>query len=312
MSGAPAQAAEEVVVSSDIVGSAEHRPLPDFAPPAQVAPYSAPKPLSNAREAADQALDRLAMDAYQLLATSTAPDTHPADTRIIKGGFVERRQRGPEKNGTVMTAAIAAAVAGVGALLFIFFWPSSDTAPAPQAPVKVAAPAPVVKPVELPKATVLRDMNVRAGPSTSDTLIGSLKAGSLVVAGEHRGNWVHVTLDAKDGKPAQQGWVFGTSLKFPAAEPSAAAPAPDTAPESTPAEPDKTEAPAPAPQQSAQPEPQSEQPASPAAEPEQHVNAAPPPAAQSAETPAAATPDAQPPAVSTPESPPAATPAAAQ
>ena len=264
-------AIREIAVS-DIAGGDDNRPLPEFAPPPERAPHVPTKPhLAKARDAADQALDRLAMDAYQLLANPTMPDvTHPADTKIIMGGFVERRRAVPQDNGIYKTAAIAAAIAALGAVIFLVVWPmiSGSVGSAPQQAAVVTAPPPVVKPVETPKATVLRSMNVRSGPSTSDTVIVTLKPGTLVVTSERRGNWVRVTLDAVDGKPAQQGWVFGTSLKFPttAAQPAtspeaeaAAAPvaaAPDVAPEpaTTPA-PEAERAKAPAAQSQAAPEP---------------------------------------------------------
>ncbi len=145
---------EDVAVSGDIVGSDANRPLPDFAPPAPSAPLAPAKPhLAKARDAADQALDRLAMDAYQLLANPTMPDiAHPADTKIIKGGFIERRNGAGRQNnsGLFKTAAIAGGLAAAGAVIFLIIWPmiGGNASPEPQQKVAAAAPLPVAKPVE--------------------------------------------------------------------------------------------------------------------------------------------------------------------
>ncbi|HEY4123339.1 MAG TPA: SH3 domain-containing protein [Rhizomicrobium sp.] len=289
-----AHVSEERVVSSDIAGSDDNRPLPDFAPPPPSAPHVAAKPhLSKARDAADQALDRLAMDAYQLMANPLAVDiAHPADTKIVKGGLVERRSNARTDKGLVGTAAIAAALAAGGAILFFFVWPtiSANMSPAPQQEVAAAAiPQPVAEPVELPKATVLRSMNMRSGPSTSDSVVTTLKAGTQVATAERRGNWVRVNLEAGNGKPVQQGWVFGTSLKFPSTE--QATPAPQAA-----AEPESAAPATPEPERAAAPAPESQHDAEPAAEPAHAAEPVPEPAASAAPAPepaAAPAPEAQ-------------------
>lgn len=233
----PPTRAPEEAVAVDIAGNAEDRPLPEFAPPSQTAPYSAPKPLADARAAADQALDRLAMDAYQLLANPNSLDAvSPTDTRIIKGGIVERRQRAGDKdksNNTslIVSGAIAAALAAAAAIAFFFLWPSDAPPAAQQQVAALAKPVPVV--AAIPKATVLRSVNVRSGPSTSDSVITTLKAGTQVVTGERNGNWVRVSLDATGGKPAQQGWAFSSSLQIPVAATPAPAPAAPAASESS-------------------------------------------------------------------------------
>jgi hypothetical protein len=232
----------EEAVSVDIAGNAEDRPMPEFEPPPQDAPYSAPKPLADARAAADQALDRLAMDAYQLLTNAASVDVvSPTDTRIIKGGFVERRQRAGDKDSSnkslIVSGAIAAALAAAAVVAFFFIWPSNTQ---PAEPQQIAAPAKPIAPVAVvvPKATVLRSVNVRSGPSTSDAVITTLKAGSQVVAGERNGSWVRVSLDAAGGKPAQQGWAFASSLQLPVAAVSLPAPAAPSAATETQAAPE--------------------------------------------------------------------------
>lgn len=244
----PPMPAMEEAVSVDIAGSFEERPMPEFAPPPQTAPYSAPKPLADARTAADQALDRLAMDAYQLLANAGSVDSvSPTDTRIIKGGFVERRQRAGDKDKSnnkslIVSGAVAAALASAAVIAFSFIWPSGAPPAETQQVAASAKPAAAVAAVVVPKATVLRSVNVRSGPSTSDSVITTLKAGTQIATGERNGNWVRVNLEAADGKPAQRGWAFASSLQIPAPAappPAASSPtappqtqvAPETAPE---------------------------------------------------------------------------------
>ncbi|HVZ67847.1 MAG TPA: SH3 domain-containing protein [Rhizomicrobium sp.] len=298
----PVRAPEEAV-SVDIAGIAEDRPMPEFAPPPQNAPYAPPRaPIVDARHAADEALDRLAMDAYQLLASAGSVDAvSPTDTKIIKGGFIERRKadRAKNDNTTWIMAGAAAGVAALVAVIALFFLPSSsgsDVAAMSQQPVPKAAPASLPQKPVLPKATMLRTMNVRSGPSTSDEIVTTLKEGELVTPGERKGNWIHIDIDAANGMPAMKGWVLASSLQLPAGLPEGPAPetaapeaATDTAePASPPATaPEKVEAQAPEPAQTTapppeeaqtpappqpqastpEPEPQSPVPAAPAADP---------------------------------------------
>lgn len=287
----PAPAMEEAV-SVDIAGSVEDRPMPEFAPPPQTAPYSAPKPLADARAAADQALDRLAMDAYQLLANAGSIDSvNPTDTRIIKGGFVERRQRAAEKDknnnkSLIISGAVAAALAAAAVMAFFFIWPS-DTPPVETQPVAAPAkPVAAVTAVVVPKATVLRSVNVRSGPSTSDSIITTLKAGTQVVTGERNGNWVRVGLEAADGKPAQQGWAFASSLQIPVPATPPAVSAPPAPPQTQTVPGPKAEAAPPAPEHSAAGTQDAKASAEPAAEPQ------PAPVAEAPQAPAA--PESQP------------------
>src|SRR6185312_1433809 len=287
----PARPQEEAV-AVDIAGSAEDRPMPEFEPPSQNAPYSAPKPLADARAAADQALDRLAMDAYQLLANPNSLDTvSPTDTRIIKGGLVERRQRAGDKSSNnkslIVSGAVAAALAAAAAIAFFFIWPSDTSPDVPQQIAAQAKPA-VSAAAVVPKATVLRSVNLRSGPSTSDAIVTTLKAGTQVVPGERKGSWVRVSLDANGGQPAQQGWAYAASLQLPAAAtaPTAAVQAPEQqAAPSPPAEaPAGEPTPAAADQAKAPPESSGEPQSIPAAEapqastPEAEAQAAPAPA----------------------------------
>ncbi len=82
-------------------------------------------------------------------------------------------------------------------------------APRPSAPV-AAAPRPT--------ATVTRSANIRSAPATSGAILVTLPRDAMVVVLKVEGSWTQVEIPAKDaaGKP-QQGWVFSTYLKSPAA-----------------------------------------------------------------------------------------------
>jgi uncharacterized protein YraI len=274
----PARMAEDVA-GADIAESNEDRPMPVFEPPVQTPPYTSSKPaFADARAAADQALDRLAMDAYQLLASPAALDSvSPADTRIIKGGLIERRNKGegqPNNNKSlIVSGVVAAALAAAAAVVFFLVWPPE--APATATPQQVTATAKPIAPAlaELPKATVANSVNVRSGPSTAETIMTTLKAGAQVVTGERKGGWVHVTVAAADGKPELSGWMVASSLQSP--ERSAA---PQSQPEAQPAQPQAVQPAPPEPELAAEeqqnappstaPEPEATQPAAPAPEPE--------------------------------------------
>ncbi|HTO39419.1 MAG TPA: hypothetical protein VL026_00475, partial [Rhizomicrobium sp.] len=105
VSTASAAATSETSSATNI----EHRPLPVFSS----APLSPPGPsraahLSSARDAADEALDRLAKDAYQLFASPQPQNTvRPTDTGIVKGDLIERRRNAASKTQSLApTAAI--------------------------------------------------------------------------------------------------------------------------------------------------------------------------------------------------------------
>ncbi|HVP83086.1 MAG TPA: SH3 domain-containing protein [Rhizomicrobium sp.] len=294
----PVRAPEEAV-SVDIAGVVEDRPMPVFAPPPQNAPFTPPPvpraAIADARNAADEALERLAMDAYQLLASANSIDAvSPTDTKIIKGGFIERRENRGEKNDKT-TWIMAAAAAGVAALIAVgalFLWPSSDSsAPASQVVAKAAPVQP--KPTVLPKATMLKSMNMRSGPSTSDTIVTTLKVGDQVTPGERSGNWMHISVDAGAGKPTLQGWVLANSVQLPvAAESAVAEPETPKTEETAPAETEsqaapeaqKAEIPASEPATAPAPEPVAQPEQSQASAPETQAAPAPAPEAQPAAT----------------------------
>ncbi|HVU22185.1 MAG TPA: SH3 domain-containing protein, partial [Rhizomicrobium sp.] len=63
--------------------------------------------------------------------------------------------------------------------------------------------------------TVLRSAKLRAGPSTTASVLGSLPANTQVTELGRREKWVRVEVAARAGNTAQQGWVYGTVLSGP-------------------------------------------------------------------------------------------------
>jgi|GEM_PF-4839367 len=244
----------------------EQRALPEFAAP-PLTPSGPPRAahLSSARDAADEALDRLAKDAYQLLAIAQPENTlRPTDTHIVKSNIVERRRAAAQKNQNLgITAAVAAGLAAVAALALIFLWPVVFGAPAapPIAPaqIKVAKPEPVV----LPTAQVLRNVNLRKGPSTSAAILTSLKRGTTVAIAERSAGWVRIAPATTGEGAIPSGWAVSTALQMAGTAQLAAASVSAAAPKPTPTpEPPKAAAPAPEPQEA--PVPEAETPPSPA------------------------------------------------
>ncbi|HKD48944.1 MAG TPA: SH3 domain-containing protein [Rhizomicrobium sp.] len=128
------------------------------------------------------------------------------------------------------------AVVTVGCVVFFFGQPmlanlqsldlgnlfaSSDTDQDESQAAAQPAPAPPPKPV-LPVATVVRDVNLRATPSTSADIITGLKQGATVTILERQGNWDHVEV-VISGRESRQGWAYGSYLaendKNPAPKP---------------------------------------------------------------------------------------------
>lgn len=107
-------------------------------------------------------------------------------------------------------------------------------APRPSAPV-AAAPRPT--------ATVTRSANIRSAPATTGTILVTLPRDAMVVVLKVEGNWTQVEIPAKDaaGK-SQQGWVFSTYLKSPAAPKPANEAAKPVNPEVKPAKPESANA----------------------------------------------------------------------
>ena len=92
-----------------------------------------------------------------------------------------------------------------------------QTASQPVPAQPIAPPKP-----DRPQATVIRDVNLRAAPSTSAEVITPLKQGTVVTVLDRQGNWDHVEAVISSGT-SRQGWAYGSYVgdtgKSPAAKP---------------------------------------------------------------------------------------------
>ena len=66
-------------------------------------------------------------------------------------------------------------------------------------------------------AVIVRGVNLRAGPSTHDKVVTTLKRGVTVAIVEERGKWTRVRLPAHGKSAVDEGWVYNTYLKEAAA-----------------------------------------------------------------------------------------------
>jgi len=128
----------------------------------------------------------------------------------------ERQQRLQGMRSLFRTVVIAAAFAGLAAVGYYKIAPMiTDTGVLdPILPQNSAAPALPSSRVttQTPALIVLRAAKLRAGPSTTASVIGSLPLNAQVSALDRQGKWVKVELAGKaNGKP-QQGWVYGSVL----------------------------------------------------------------------------------------------------
>ena len=135
------------------------------------------------------------------------------------------------KRSNVRGVLIAAALATLAVIAYPIIevrlpqsWRSQITAVTDSLPItddsgtSNAAPAPSSS-----VAVVLRDLNVRADPSTGAKVIATLPQGLKVTTIEKRGAWTSVQIesDNPNAKPLQ-GWVYGSFLKVEAGEREAA------------------------------------------------------------------------------------------
>jgi uncharacterized protein YgiM (DUF1202 family) len=79
-------------------------------------------------------------------------------------------------------------------------------ASAPTPPVPVQPPKP-----DHPQAVVIRDVNLRAAPSTGAGVIAALKQGTAVAILDTRGNWDQVEI-VIPGEVSRRGWAYGSYL----------------------------------------------------------------------------------------------------
>ena len=62
-----------------------------------------------------------------------------------------------------------------------------------------------------PEALIIRDVNLRVGPSTSAAVITSLKQGTAVTVLDVQGNWDHIQV-VISGQTSRQGWAYGSYI----------------------------------------------------------------------------------------------------
>lgn len=72
-------------------------------------------------------------------------------------------------------------------------------------------PVPVQPPKPQPQALVIRDVNLRAAPSTTAQVIVGLKQGAAVTILDRQGNWDHLAI-VISGKISRQGWAYGSYI----------------------------------------------------------------------------------------------------
>lgn len=121
-------------------------------------------------------------------------------------------------NRLLLDSALALILAAVVVLGITFYWRT------PVAGLSNASAAIPPKPVH-PSASVASQITgapmtvgtafarLRAEPDTKAAATMSLKRGTQVSLLERRGNWARIHVDGDDGKPAQDGWVYATSLR---------------------------------------------------------------------------------------------------
>jgi hypothetical protein len=138
-----------------------------------------------------------------------------------------RRERGedretPKKRGALRDIFLVAALAVVAIMAYPSiapFLPQSvrSNIDAVTGPIVAFSRPESVSPPDVYEqhlAVVVRDVNVRANPSTTGAVISTLVRGTKVTTLEQRGNWTLVQIEGGSGnaKP-RQGWVFGSYLK---------------------------------------------------------------------------------------------------
>lgn len=73
----------------------------------------------------------------------------------------------------------------------------------------VATPAAPATAAPQPMVTVVRAVNVHAGPAANEAVVAILKRGVQTALLEKRGNWDRVQISAP-GAPPQDGWVYSS------------------------------------------------------------------------------------------------------
>jgi hypothetical protein len=123
------------------------------------------------------------------------------------------REAAPEKGDRRLMRD--AAIVAVVVMAVVLAWPTvkpwfvEEAGPAPVA--ATARPKPVPVGAILSIATVERGVNLRAGPSVKDKVLGSASRGADVTILEERGNWVRGVVSGA-GQPSIEGWIYKSAL----------------------------------------------------------------------------------------------------
>jgi hypothetical protein len=139
------------------------------------------------------------------------------------GESIERREHAEARRRMAQGVATLAFLAVIGAAGYVWIGPmlSRNTEPLTsllqpilnQAQSQIDTPVNAVTAPEKPLFTVVHGVNLRAGPSASAKVIGSLPRNAKAPALERRGGWVKVDIPAQGDKPRLEGWVYGAFLK---------------------------------------------------------------------------------------------------
>jgi len=146
--------------------------------------------------------------------------------RIWGAEAVEQRRRASRKYpilGVVAAASLGilaiAVYSSIGPLLQSrpsnFAVVTSGLSPIPGGSVvPVASSPPTSTNVPQDMAVVVREVNVRASPSNTATVVSTLQRGLKVARIEQRGSWALVQIEGADRNTRpRQGWVYGSFLK---------------------------------------------------------------------------------------------------
>ncbi|HYM18511.1 MAG TPA: SH3 domain-containing protein [Micropepsaceae bacterium] len=160
----------------------------------------------------------------------------------------ERESSGPKRPGALRNIAVAATLAILA--IAAYPWMAPFLPPSWQSNIaaitggfgsahRSSVASPVSKPVTSSNATtssaatkasnaaaqslavVIREANLRVGPSTTDKIIALLPRDMKVTPIERRGDWTLVQIDGSTGKAsARRGWVYTSYLKEGSATPT--------------------------------------------------------------------------------------------
>jgi hypothetical protein len=151
----------------------------------------------------------------------------PAHWEPLPGGLRQERKEDKKADSHLVRDFILVFGVVMLACVAYFFGPSLFAANTWQLPnlstwftsndddQDASAPTPPPAPVPPPKpqlqAMVIRDVNLRAAPSTNAQVIASLKQGTAVTILDRQGNWDHLEI-VISGQISRQGWAYGSYI----------------------------------------------------------------------------------------------------